>query len=250
LPVKFQVCIVIPCFNEGESLLVDEYTNFIKGHSEVLVCFVNDGSSDKTIELLYSINDRHPKQVEVVNSEINLGKAEAVRKGFLHCNQKFDFSYIAYLDADLAVSLVECINLRKFCKQGIVFSFGSRILRIGSVIERKWYRFLIGRVVATVISQILSLKVYDTQCGCKLFSKELSVQLFDTPYVSKWLFDIEIFFRMMELFGKEEALTKMIEIPITKWIDRGNSKVKFTYFFNLWYDLYKIRKKYKFIVRK
>jgi glycosyltransferase involved in cell wall biosynthesis len=217
----------------------------LEAQPEILLCFVNDGSTDDTLNVLRNLNTKFPKQVEILSYNINRGKAEAVREGMLYCNNKFDYTYIAYLDADLATSLQECLRLVQFFNKEINFCFGSRILKVGSVIQRKMHRFLIGRIIATFISEILSLKVYDTQCGCKLFTKNLSSQLFTDPFISKWLFDVEIFFRMMELYGKEKAITKMLEVPLNKWTDRGESKVKFTYFFRLFLDLYKIKRKYK-----
>jgi len=91
----------------------------------------------------------------------------------------------------------------------------------------------------------LDIKVYDTQCGCKVFTREISIRLFKNEFISKWLFDVELFFRMIILFGKERAIQKMYEVPLKSWIEKGNSKVKPSYFFKLWLDLYEIRKKYK-----
>ena len=112
---------------------------------------------------------------------------------------------------------------------------------VGSTIKRSQSRFLIGRIIATAISNILQLKVYDTQCGCKLFTKELSIVAFKNPFISKWLFDVEIFNRLMVYFGAEQSTNYMLEVPLKRWIDQGDSKVKFTYFFKLWIDLYKIK---------
>jgi hypothetical protein len=50
---------------------------------------------------------------------------------------------------------------------------------------------------------------------------------------------------MKILFGKEEAVHKMYEVPLKSWIEKGNSKVKPTYFFKLWIDLYQISKNYR-----
>ena len=43
-----------------------------------------------------------------------LGKAEAVRKGIQYCNTQYDYSTIAYLDADLSTSLSECVKLANY----------------------------------------------------------------------------------------------------------------------------------------
>ena len=243
--MSIRICIVIPCYNEIKNFVVDDYCSFIKNQPDVLLCFVNDGSTDGTQNVLEKIKQASPQQVEVVSLPKNLGKAEAVRKGMQHCNQHYDHSYIAYLDADLSTTLAECLSMVSYLNGEIEFCFGSRIAKIGSVISRKRYRFLFGRIIATIISQLLSLKVYDTQCGCKVFTKKQSEAAFTEPFISRWLFDVEIFFRIIRQHGKEKAMNKMMEIPLTSWIDNGNSKVRFSYFFIIWFDLFNIYRKYK-----
>lgn len=241
--------IVIPCYNEEKGISNNEYSNFLNNNPEVLICFVNDGSKDDTLGVLNVLKEKHPSQIHVLSLEKNSGKAEAVRAGINYCNQNFQHQYIGYLDADLATTLEEFIELRNYLQGEIVFSFGSRIRKIGSTIERENSRFLIGRVVATFISNILDIKVYDTQCGSKLFTKEISEKLFEKEFISRWLFDVEIFYRMIHLFGKKKAVKKMIEVPLKLWVEKGDSKVKFTYGFKLWYDLFEIQRKYKKIAQ-
>lgn len=236
------ICIVIPCFNEINGLSLIEYNYFIEENPTTLLCFVNDGSTDGTKELLETIKNKFKEQVIVVSSDKNEGKAEAVRKGILHCNKINEHQYIAYLDADLSTSLEECKMLTTYLNDQINFVFGSRIMKIGSTIVRDRYRFFIGRVIATIISNILKLKVYDTQCGCKIFTKEISKHIFEKPFLSKWLFDVEIFNRIINFYGRENVLNKMFEVPLLKWIDKGDSKVKPSYFIRLWFDLYRINK--------
>jgi len=247
---KHNLCIVIPCYNEAKYFRQKEYSDFLFSQENVLLCFVNDGSKDTTLQELNALKTIFPTKVEIVSYEKNQGKAHAVREGMLYCQRSRDFDLIAYLDADLAVSLEECQSLIKELNGEIVFCFGSRMLKIGSEIKRKTRRFLIGRFIATIISELLSLKVYDTQCGCKLFIREVSVKLFDKPFISTWLFDVEIFCRMMEIYSREKAVSKMLEQPLKRWIDRGDSKVSLTYFFKMWIELYKIRSTYKEVLTK
>ncbi len=242
---KPTLCIVVPCYNEAKNFAFDEYYTFIENHSAILICFVNDGSTDDTLAVLKKLKSSFTNLVDIISYEKNKGKAEAVREGFRYCHKNYNYQNIAYLDADLATTLEECVELSTLLVGEINFVFGSRIMKIGSTIKRKAKRFLIGRIIATFISNILGLKVYDTQCGCKIFSKDLAVQLFSEKFISKWLFDVELFKRMLAIYGKETALEKMIEIPLKKWIDKGDSKVKFSYFFKLWIDLIKINNAYK-----
>lgn len=243
--IKANLCIVVPCYNEAKNFALKEYYSFVEKHSEVLICFVNDGSTDNTLRELNKLKSSFPNRINIISYEKNRGKAEAVREGFRYCYKNYEYLNIAYLDADLATTLEECVELSTQLIGDVAFVFGSRIMKIGSTIKRTSKRFLIGRVIATFISKILGLKVYDTQCGCKIFTKELAAQLFHERFISKWLFDVELFKRMLAIYGKETALEKMIEIPLKKWIDKGDSKVKLTYFFKLWIDLIKINNAYK-----
>ena len=43
----------------------------------------------------------------------------------------------------------------------------------------------------------------------------------------------------------EKAIKKMLEIPLKLWVEKGDSKVKLTYGFKLWFDLFEIQRKYK-----
>ena len=248
-PHHLGLVIVIPCYNEENRFrdLKPEYVAFLNSQNDVLLCMVDDGSKDDTALVLQTFQKEFPDQVEVVIQPKNGGKAEAVRSGVLHCSEKFKPAHIAFLDADLATSFEECLRIHSYVleKNNITFAFASRILKIGSEIKRKKFRFVVGRVVATLISSILGIKVYDTQCGCKVFETELARSLFKENFISKWLFDVELFFRMIQLYGRKSATERMIEVPLKLWVDKGDSKVQMTYFFKLWIDLMKIKRKYK-----
>jgi len=240
----FELCIIVPCYNEEKRLNTKRFYNFLKSQKNVLICFVNDGSSDKTFEVLTTIKSKFPNNVEAISTPTNVGKAEAVRTGILHCNTHFKHKKIAYLDADLATTLEECYEISELVTKKIVFAFGSRIKKIDTKIERKGYRFLIGRVIATFISRQLKLGVYDTQCGCKIFKSELSKTIFKDKFISKWLFDVELFHRIIKIYGVDKMCEISTEVPLKSWIDYDESKVKMTYFFKLWLDLYQIKKAY------
>src|SRR6478752_7036789 len=141
-------CIVVPCYNERKGLVISDFLRFIDSNPDSLICFVNDGSSDNTQEILESIRTARPNQVHVVALEKNSGKAEAVRRGINFCNDNFNHQYIGYLDADLATTLEEFIELESYLKGNTSFVFGSRIMKVGSLIQRDFNRFLIGRIIA------------------------------------------------------------------------------------------------------
>lgn len=242
---QFDLCIVIPCYNEEKRLDKERMFKFLELQKNVLLCFVNDGSSDNTFEVLNSIKSMYPSNAEAISTKNNVGKAEAVRTGIQHCNTNFKHKKIAYLDADLATTLEECYEISKLVNNETVFAFGSRIKKIDTNIQRKTYRFLVGRVIATFISRQLNLGVYDTQCGCKIFKSKLSKIIFEEKFISKWLFDVELFHRIIKIYGIDKMSVISKEVPLKSWIDYDESKVKMTYFFKLWLDLYSIKKAYK-----
>ena len=149
------------------------------------------------------------------------------------------------MDADLATSLEECYQLTNYVEGKISLVFGSRILKLDNNIKRKWYRFFFGRLVATAISKSLKLHLCDSQCGCKIFDPSLADKIFVEPFLSKWLFDVEIFFRAIKIYGRKNIKEHIKEVPLNEWVDTPDSRVSPWYFFRLWLDLYKISKKYK-----
>ena len=48
-------CIVIPCFNEEKRILTDDFINFIGQNNDFHFLFVNDGSTDKTLNALQGL---------------------------------------------------------------------------------------------------------------------------------------------------------------------------------------------------
>lgn len=237
--------IIIPCFNEANRLPIAAFKSFVEQEKEIQLIFVNDGSKDNTINVLQSLASSYNTQIRVLDLEDNVGKAGAVQEGMLYAKKHFPAERMAYLDADLSTSLEECLSLSKKINKSTLFVFGSRILRTDNTIKRKWYRFIIGRVIASVISKMLGIAVYDTQCGCKIFDTALVPIAFADRFTSRWLFDVEIFYRLIHHFGKTEFLQKTKEVPLEKWIDTEDSRVKMSYMFRLWIDLYLLFKRYR-----
>ncbi len=235
-------CIIIPCHNEEDRFKGELFSEFAKEYG-IHFLLVNDGSSDNTIEILKRWKNENPEAIDVLNIEKNGGKAEAVRHGI---NQalKNGYQYLGFWDADLATPLNEINNfLRYFDDQEIKAIFGSRVLRLGGQIKRKWMRHILGRIFATTISVILDLPVYDTQCGAKIFKKEVAEKLFDKEFASPWFFDVEILFRAKKLGLNCKKM--FMEVPLKKWVDVDGSKLKMFDFIKVPTEILKICFKYR-----
>jgi glycosyltransferase involved in cell wall biosynthesis len=218
---------IIPCFNEYERLSVDEFSDFIQQCRDVRFCFVNDASTDRTIELLDKLKKKHPDRVLIVNLAKNGGKAEAVRHGVLYLKKYGLSGFVAFLDADLSAPLSELLRLFKIIKEErLLFTFGSRVATYGSNIQRNPFRHYVGRVFATLASMTLNMVVYDTQCGLKVFQSDVANLLFKKPFVSRWLFDVEIIMRLKMMYKSVNLFKIMKEVPIYNWVEKGNSKLR------------------------
>ena len=237
--------IIIPCYNESMRLPVNKYLDFLKLNKKVKIIFVNDGSTDKTKNLVTKLFNKFPEQIKILSYEKNKGKGNAVRYGFLYAVHQNMSGNLAYLDADLSTSLEECKLLSKKINDKIKFVFGSRIRKSNNVIKRKFHRFIIGRSISYIISSIIGIYVYDTQCGCKIIHQKLVKPSFEKAFLSRWLFDVEIFLRLIKFYGKDRFLKISREIPLKSWIDTEDSKVRFTHAPRIIFDLLIIKKSYK-----
>ena len=107
------VGVVIPCYNEEQRLLSKKFTNYIDKNSGYHLCFVNDGSKDKTLEVLKKLQKGREEFITIYDCKKNGGKAEAVRLGMLYMAKKEDIDYIGFLDADLSTNLTDFDDLVK-----------------------------------------------------------------------------------------------------------------------------------------
>lgn len=240
-----KICIVIPCYNEEKRLPVDQFGDFIN-KTGISICFVNDGSKDKTIKVLENLKIQHPDKIYVLDLEKNCGKAEAVRQGMLSMAENNSFSNIGYMDADLATPLNEVTNLLQVFADipELKLVFGARVKLIGRNIQRTAKRHYFGRLFSTIASLILGLPVYDTQCGAKFFQADSVPALFQKPFISKWLFDIEIIARLRDIVGINKTENYCFEFPLTNWKEIGGSRLKPSDLFKVPFELYKIHRNY------
>ncbi|HEV7922041.1 MAG TPA: glycosyltransferase [Thermoanaerobaculia bacterium] len=241
------VVIVVPCYNEEQRLDVEQFRRFAADGHRVDFCFVNDGSADGTLRVLQALHAEDPSRFLVVNLEQNEGKAEAVRRGILAAAER-GADLIGFWDADLATPLSELPSFLDVfaARPEIQMVFGARVRLLGREISRNPSRHYFGRVGATLISQTLGLAVYDTQCGAKLFRTGENLRaVFSTPFLSRWIFDVEIIARYVKLLGRDRAAKSIYELPIRVWHDVHGSKVKSTDFLRALRDLRKIRKAYR-----
>ena len=97
--MNFQFTIIVPVYNEEDNLIRVEtellaYTKIATKLTKIL--FVNDGSKDKSQELIESICSRNP-EFTYISFDTNKGLSAAIKAGFDHT----DTELVGYIDSDL-----------------------------------------------------------------------------------------------------------------------------------------------------
>lgn len=239
------VCLVVPCYNEERRLPVAALLSFLDSHAHVSLCFVDDGSRDGTLQVLRALEAQRPGRVLVLPVSPNGGKAAAVRAGVRDVAARGTWPFIGFWDADLSTPLSEVDRLLTVLRDtpGCRLAMGSRVKRLGSRIDRHLKRHVLGRVFAALASGILGLSVYDSQCGAKLFRRDVVDILFDEPFLTRWLFDLEMLARLRNAIGTA-AMDAACEVPLMEWHEVGGSKLGLGEMVGVPLELLKIRAHY------
>jgi len=191
---------------------------------------VDDGSQDRTADVLTELVREVPHRIRAIRLAANQGKAGAVRAGILVALAG-EPTFVGFWDADLAtpLSAVERFVAALDARPQTVGAIGARVKLLGTSIERSAARHYLGRVFATCASIVLGLAVYDTQCGAKLFRNGPLVRAaVGAPFRSRWAFDVELLARLeraAERAGPRPTADLVIELPLEEWRDVRGSKL-------------------------
>ncbi len=243
------VCLIVPCYNESRRLNSGQFRDFLAMHPNSRILFVDDGSQDATRQVLEEVCRGYQDRAVILGNEQNQGKAEAVRTGINHALEHFDHRFAGYWDADLATPLDTVPRFLSVFNANpkLEMIFGARVKLLGRHVKRNELRHYLGRAFATVVSAMLRLPVYDTQCGAKLFRVNDRLKtVFAEPFLSTWVFDVEIIARYRNLYRRASLRIDdaIYEYPLETWIDIEGSKVRPKDFFRAFVDILRIKRKY------
>lgn len=230
------ISIIYPIFNEEKRLAktfndinkFEKLKDFIK--KEYIL--VNDGSTDNTL-LLIKKKIKSKKNIKVISYPKNRGKGYALKKGV----QQARYEWLLTTDADCSVSNFQVYNWIKknYINNKNFIYFGSRNLP-NSNAKKKKYRKLLGNIFKFFISVIFRIKLFDTQCGFKLYKATWAKKIFKKILTDGYMHDLEIC-----IIAHRLNLT-IIELPV-KWTHIDGSKINlFTDFFKIIFSLLKIKK--------
>ena len=214
--------IIIPAYNEAERLpaSLDKMLAYMKAkHWDAEVLVVNDGSKDKTADIVRDYNKRF-SFVRLIENPGNHGKGYSVRHGMMEA-----FGDIRLLsDADFSSPIEEADKLFAALAAGADVAIGSRWKqRETQTVRQPFYRQVGGRIFNLILRIVLGLPEKDTQCGFKAFSRKAAQMLFPPQKRERWGWDAEM------LFLAHKAKLRVDEVPVA-WANDDRSRI------NPWLD--------------
>jgi glycosyltransferase involved in cell wall biosynthesis len=215
MPEPF-LSIVIPAYNEAHGIVnaLDAIRNYARGKNfAVETIVVDDGSRDNTAELASG-----QAEIRVLRNGHNRGKGFSVRRGVLEARGEL----ILFTDADLSAPIEEADKLLAVMESSHADAvIGSRALRRELIgVHQSPFREWGGRFFNLLVRVFTGLKIYDTQCGFKLFRRETTRRAFELQRVERFGFDPETLFLIQRLGGK------VVEVPV-RWNHNPATKVHY-----------------------
>ena len=186
-----RISIVIPIFNEAESLKllycqIRDVLGIIGVPYEII--FVDDGSSDESFCIMEEIYRLHQEwkwtpvdssvpssletdqsssgaaisQIVVIQLQYNIGKSAALGVGFAHATGDI----VITIDADLQDDPSEIPNLLAKLEEGYDVVSGWKVNR-----QDSWSKVFLSRIFNRVVSWCTHLNLHDINCGLKAYRR-------------------------------------------------------------------------------
>lgn len=220
---EVEMSVVIPAFNEQDRIEImleeaivfcdSEYgrqphgskaangnASHTKGMGGYEILIINDGSSDKTVDVALAVARKHGLHdiLRVCTLKQNRGKGGAVTHGFRHVRG----AYAVFADADGASRFEDLRKLVEGCKgvecgERRAIAVGSRAHLVGSeaVVKRSALRNALMHsfhLLLRLLTPPATSRIRDTQCGFKLFSRASLPHIVPYMHAEGWIFDVEM----------------------------------------------------------
>ncbi len=186
------ISLIIPAYNEEKKIERDIREAFayfkqkkIKG--EVIVS--TDGVTDNTNNIVRSLKKEFPHLI-LISKNKKIGKGAAIKLGM----EKASGKYIMFADAGLCIPFRFIEPGIKKLEEGFDLALGNRgdkktIIRI----KQPLYRKIGSKAFSLLIKYILGVPKYitDTQCGFKIYKKNVGKTLYKELEIPGMMFDLE-----------------------------------------------------------
>lgn len=206
-----RLSVVIPAYNE-ERVIGDSLARlgaYLEGTPEPEVIVVDDGSRDRTREIVREASARYPF-IRLLQNHRNRGKGYSIKHGIMASRG----AYVLFTDADLVYPIEGVEPFIKALDAGADFAIPSRS-HPGTLFALHprhfsyiYQRYLVGRTYINVVNRVLSLGVTDTQAGFKCLRGDAARKIFARTTLYDFAFDVEAIFIARQLGYR------LVELPV------------------------------------
>ena len=164
-----KISIIIPAYNEEESLpflieRINKLMNSLEDKYDFEILFINDGSKDRTLELIKEYRDKD-KRICYVDFARNFGKEIAMKAGIDYCTGECAI----FLDADLQDPPELIPELIKYWEEGYDDVYARRKSRKGETLLKKitskmYYRILQALTPVEIQVDTGDFRLLDRRC--------------------------------------------------------------------------------------
>lgn len=225
-----KLSIIIPAHNEEKRIsnVINLYTSFLDEKYDYDIIIVCDGDDDtnKIVKTMSTTRDN----IRLVEFSERQGKGRAIVEGFKIAHGEI----LAFIDADESISPFEFEKLLCNLHDNDCVIASRRIdgahISVGQPILRR----ISSRTFNVIINLMFDLKIKDTQCGAKVFKRDVICSIISLMKTNGFEFDVELLWRL-----KNKGY-KIKEVPII-WGHNGGSTFSLKYSHKMLISLVKIR---------
>lgn len=228
-PDDVAISVLVPIFDEEESLpvLFDTLLPVLRGLGESFeVLAVNDGSRDRSLEVLRGLCALHP-ELRVLDFRRNYGQTAAMMAGFDHARGEV----IVTIDADLQNDPADIPLLLAKIREGYDVVSGWRAARKDAAIRRN----MVSRVANRLISKISGVHLRDYGCTLKAYRHSMmrDVRLYGEmhrfiPIYASWMgarvTEIPVRHHARQFghskYGLERIVKVLLDLLVIKFLER------------------------------
>lgn len=207
--------IVIPAYNEERRLpdSLEQIDRFVQAQGYgVEVIVVDNNSSDGTPDVVRAAAAGRP-YMRLLYEPVQ-GKGAAVKTGMLDAQG----DYLFICDADLSMPIEEVSKFVPPVLNGHDVAIASREAPGAHRFDEPEYRHLMGRVFNFIVRVLALPHIQDSQCGFKVFRRDVAHEIFPLQTIDGWGFDVEV------LFIARQRGYEVVEVPIN-WHYRTQSRI-------------------------
>ena len=201
---------------------IEDLKRVFAGDEGLRILLVDDGSPAEEQKRFLEVVDPLIKDGQLFLPPLilpdNIGKGGAIYAGWATSDTA---DWLAFVDADGSCSAQETKRLIELARQQSepVSIFASRVKMLGHHVERHFKRHLVGRVYATLVSELLNIEVYDSQCGLKVIHGAAYREIAKRLTIEGFAFDVDLLVHLLA------AGHKIKEEPID-WHDTPGGKIR------------------------